>query len=162
MIAILDNIRSVHNVGSIFRTADGAGVRKIYLCGITPKPLDEFGRVRDDFRKVSLGAEESVEWEKVESIVELVKKLKDEGVQVVAVEQDDRSVSYKDWKPDGEVAFVFGSEVGGVSRGVLDMVDVVVDIPMRGKKESVDVGVSFGGIVYEFQSITPPCRRRLL
>src|SRR3989338_5975713 len=94
VVAVLHNIRSVHNVGSVFRTADGAGVGKIYLCGITPSPLDKFGKARKDFVKVSLGAERYVQWKKVRSAISVIRKLKQEGYEIFAVEQARNSVLY--------------------------------------------------------------------
>src|SRR3989338_4544510 len=94
MIAILHNIRSLHNVGSIFRTADAAGIEKLYLCGITPEPVDRFGRFREQFTKVSLGAEKTVKWEKVKITANLIDKLKKEGYKIFAVEQSKNSTPY--------------------------------------------------------------------
>src|SRR5271157_916756 len=93
LIGILHDIRSVHNVGSIFRTADGAGFEKLYLCGITPPPTDRFGKIRPDFAKVALGAEKSVAWESVPDSLGLVKKLKKDGWTILALEQSRKSVS---------------------------------------------------------------------
>src|SRR5437868_13516878 len=93
---LLDNIRSVHNVGSIFRTAEAAGVSKIYCSGTTPVPVDRFGRKRKDFAKVSLGAEEMVEWDYIQSAASLITRLKKEGFQIVAVEQAKNSVDYRE------------------------------------------------------------------
>lgn len=94
MVVILHNIRSTHNVGSIFRTADAAGCEKIYLCGITPAPRDRFGRVNEKIRKVALGAENWVEWEKIDETGRLIKKLKKDGYKILAVEQSKKSVPY--------------------------------------------------------------------
>ena len=94
MIVVLHNIRSIHNVGSIFRTADALGVKKIYLTGVTPSPLDEFGRSRQQFIKVSLGAEKTVDWERVISPVKLINKLEKDGFLFFAVEQSDKSIPY--------------------------------------------------------------------
>ena len=106
VVVVLDNIRSVYNVGSIFRTADGFGVSKIYLCGTTPEPIDRFGRARKDIAKVALGAEQSVEWEYFEKTTDVISKLKKEGVEIVAVEQADNSVSYKENKVSDNVALM--------------------------------------------------------
>jgi tRNA G18 (ribose-2'-O)-methylase SpoU len=148
ILVVLHGIRSVHNVGSIFRTADAAGVKKIYLCGITPTPLDRFGLMRRDFIKVSLGAEKTVAWEKAVSTVKVLEKLKRAGYTIVAVEQSKKSTPYYKFKPREKVALVMGSEVRGVPPAVLGKTDKILEIPMRGKKESLNVAVSFGIAVY--------------
>ena len=154
-ILILDNIRSVMNVGSMFRTANALGMQKIYLCGITPGPLDRFNRPRKDFDKVALGAEKTIEWEHAQDTVELVKKLRTEGVYVVAVEQDSVAKDYKEINisRQGSVAILMGPEVEGVSREVLNEVSVIAEIPMRGSKESLNVGVAFGIAAYRILNI---------
>ena len=148
---ILHDIRSIHNVGSIFRTADGAGVSKIYLTGYTPTPIDRFGRKVDAFTKVSLGAEETVSWEQTE-ITQLIPQLKKDGVQVIAVEQSSDSVPYKELKLESPAAFIFGNEVDGISDEVLKIVDTVIELPMKGEKESLNVAVSAGIVLYHFQN----------
>ena len=145
---ILLDIRSAHNVGSIFRTADAAGVEKIYLVGVTPAPIDRFGRPRKDIAKTALGAERVVKWEVVPDIHPLFEKLRAEGVRIVAVEQDARARDYKGLSPSGDVAFIFGNEVDGVSKEVLDTCDDIIEIPMHGKKESLNVSVSVGVILF--------------
>ena len=147
-IVILDNIRSAHNVGSIFRTCDGAGVEKIYLCGYTPNPIDRFGRVQPEIQKTSLGASESVAWEHANEIGELVEKLRGDGVAIAAVEQYNNSVPYKNWTQTKQTAFVFGNEIDGVQPEVCEIADVVLEIPMLGKKESLNVSVSVGIILF--------------
>lgn len=142
---ILHNIRSVHNVGGLFRTADAAGVSKIFLVGFTPTPLDRFGRPRKDFAKTSLGAEKTVSWESVKTLGPLVKKLKGEGVQIVGLELAPGALHYKTFKTDVPVALVLGNEVSGLTKKELDLCDTVIQIPMAGKKESLNVGVA-GGI----------------
>ena len=148
MVAILHNIRSMHNVGSIFRTADGAGVEKLYLCGITPSPVDEFNKPRPQVIKVSLGAENTVAWEKCNNTQNIIKKLHGEGYEIVAVEQDTRAVPYMEYKANKKIALIFGNEIEGLSKNILDTADAVVDIPMKGEKESLNVGVAFGIIVF--------------
>jgi 23S rRNA (guanosine2251-2'-O)-methyltransferase len=150
-IVILDNIRSVHNVGSIFRTADAAGVSMIYLVGVTPAPIDRFGRARKDFAKVSLGAEKNIDWKSVPEIFELILKLKEDGVSVVAVEQAKNSVSYKTLPKNKKIAFIFGEETKGLSKEVLASADFIAEIPMSGKKESLNVSVSAGIILFEMR-----------
>jgi tRNA G18 (ribose-2'-O)-methylase SpoU len=144
IIVVLDNIRSVHNVGSIFRTSDALGVNKIFLCGCTPTPKDRFGRERKDLAKVALGAEKSIEWEYFETTEESVKKLKKEKFQIIALEQSENSIDYKKVKTKNKTAIILGEEVHGLNKKVLDLADVVMEIPMRGIKESLNVSVSFG------------------
>lgn len=143
-VLILDNIRSAHNVGAIFRTADAVGISKIYLVGITPAPLDRFGRVRSDVAKASLGSEKSVKWESVKTLSPLFKKLKKIGYILVAIEQSKKSLDYKKIKLRGDTAFVVGNEVEGISRKALSACDIVAEIPMAGVKESLNVSVATG------------------
>ncbi len=143
-VAILDNIRSVHNVGSIFRTADALGVEKLYLCGTTPTPLDRFGRARKDLAKVALGAEASVAWEYREDTKDAVIALKKEGFQIIAIEQNKNSKNISEIKPKLAIALIVGNEVGGISNAVLSLCDIIGEIPMAGKKESLNVSVAFG------------------
>lgn len=145
---ILHNIRSVYNVGSIFRTADAAGVSKIYLTGYTPTPLDRFGRPRKDIAKVALGAEKTVPWEHVPNIKPLLKKLKKEKTAIVAVEQSPRSKDYKKFKSSGRTALILGNEVGGIEKNILKQCDHVLEIPMRGEKESLNVSVAAGVVLF--------------
>lgn len=149
-IAVLDNLRSVHNVGSLFRTANAVGIEKIYLCGTTPTPVDKKGIRRKDFAKVALGAEDTVTWEYVESTLHCVKKLKEEGCYLLALEQDENSVDYKEVDVTGKenIAFVIGNEVDGITKDVLEISDVTVEIPMLGTKESLNVTIAFGVAVY--------------
>jgi tRNA G18 (ribose-2'-O)-methylase SpoU len=145
---ILHNIRSNHNVGSIFRTADGAGVSKIYLTGYTPAPLDQFKRVNAEIAKTALGAEESVVWEKQEDIVTLISELKKLGYKVWALEQNDKSVDYREVKLTSKTALIVGNEVGGVEPEVLNLCDQIIEIPMRGSKESLNVAVATGVAIF--------------
>ncbi len=155
---LLPDIRSVHNVASIFRTSDGAGVKKIFLSGYSPAPVDRFGRDRNDFSKVSLGAEKSVVWEVVEDIPAFIKKSKKEGMRVVAIEQDSRSISLQDFKEKvmedkefSKILFIFGNEVGGIEKGILELADEIVEIPMNGEKESLNVSVTAGIVLFCFR-----------
>ena len=149
-VIVLDNIRSAHNVGSIFRTADAAGVARLCLCGTTPIPVDRFGRKRNDIAKVALGAEETVTWEYCKTTRECIEKLKQDNFELIAVEQDKRSIDYQTLQLTGGLgsAFIFGDEVGGVSAEILDAVNTIIEIPMRGKKESLNVSVSVGIILF--------------
>jgi 23S rRNA (guanosine2251-2'-O)-methyltransferase len=141
---ILNDIRSIYNVGSVFRTADAVGVDKIFLTGYTPTPHDRFGRNRKDLAKVALGAENIVLWEYKKSALALVKKLKKDGVMVIAIEQSSRSEHYKKIVIKQPVAFVYGNEVDGIDPVILKECSVVAEIPMAGKKESLNVSVSAG------------------
>ena len=158
MVVVLDNIRSLHNVGSVFRTSDAVGVEKIYLCGITPTPLDRLERVRPPFSKVALGAEENVLWEKRASSWRVIDKLKHDGYKVFAVEQDKRSVPYYKVRAKGKIALVFGHEVRGLPESVLSRADKILEIPMAGIKKSLNISVAFGIVsrseepTYELQS----------
>jgi 23S rRNA (guanosine2251-2'-O)-methyltransferase len=145
---ILYNIRSAHNVGSIFRTADGAGVAKVFLVGYTPHPIDRFGRVQEEIRKTSLGAAVSMPWEACESIEPLLVRLRSEGCTVVAVEQHERAFSYRTFTQPSDVAYIFGNEVEGVPCTLCDMSDAIIEIPMAGIKESLNVSVAAGVILF--------------
>ena len=149
-IVILDNIRSAHNVGSIFRTADGAGAEKIYLLGYTPAPRDRFGRVSAEIAKTSLGASETIPWECVntEDATTLLTRLKADGFEVVAIEQTSESISLQNFVPQPKVAYIFGNEIDGVSANLIKEADIVVEIPMLGMKESLNVSVSAGIVLF--------------
>ncbi|MCL4406282.1 MAG: TrmH family RNA methyltransferase [Patescibacteria group bacterium] len=146
MIVVLHNVRSLHNVGSIFRTADAAGFSKIYLCGITPEPVDRFGRIRPQMSKVALGAEKYLEWEKAKSTGRLLNRLSKDGYKVVSLEQDGRSIPFDKIKfsRKDKIALVVGNEVRGLPKSVLEKSDKIIEIPMAGKKESLNVAVAFG------------------
>ncbi len=150
---ILHDIRSVHNVGSIFRTSDALGVSKIYLTGYTPTPIDHFGKVRSDISKTALGAEKTISWEYFKTANNLIKKLKAEKFQIIAVEQDEKSTDYKKFKPKYPIAILVGNEVKGISKTILNKVDLVVEIPMKGEKESLNVGVAFGVALFRILNI---------
>lgn len=143
-VVILDNIRSTFNVGSVFRTSDGAGISKIYLVGITPTPD------HNKIKKTALGAENYVTWEHVASIENLVEKLKDEGFRIYAVEQSKNSIDYREVQLTDRSAFIFGNEISGVSPQTLNLVDDVLEIPMKGKKNSLNVSTTVGIILYQF------------
>lgn len=141
---IIHNIRSAENVGSIFRTSDAAGVSKIYLTGYTPAPTDRFGRAVSKIAKTALGAEQSVPWEQYTDVFGLIKKLKADGTKVVALEQAEDSVPYDQYKVEGPTALLVGNEVDGVEEGVLGACDAIIEIPMKGQKESLNVSVAAG------------------
>jgi tRNA G18 (ribose-2'-O)-methylase SpoU len=153
VIVILDSIRSTYNVGSIFRTADALGVRQIILGGTTPAPVDRFGRERADIAKVSLGAEKSVSWKYAKSVLPVLKKLKKEGYQIIAIEQSEKSMDYKKVRVSDRVAFVMGAEVEGVNKSILKVADIIAEIPMFGQKESLNVSVSFGVALFRILDI---------
>lgn len=146
---ILYNIRSSHNVGSIFRTCDGAGVDKLFLVGYTPAPIDRFGRPVGEINKTSLGASAMVPWENVDDVTGLIKQLQAEGVEVVAVEQGPGSVSLYDYNEPENVAYVMGNEVDGVPSEIVSLCDVAIEIPMHGAKESLNVSVCTGIVLFQ-------------
>jgi len=150
---ILHNIRSVHNVGSIFRTADACGISKIYLTGYTPTPTDKFDRERKDLSKVALGAEKNIPWEKCQSVPSLIKKLKKGGFLIISLEQSPKSVDYKKIKIKDETAFILGNEVKGIPESILKISDLVTEIPMHGKKESLNVSVAAGILLFRVLNI---------
>ncbi len=141
---LLHNIRSTHNVGSIFRTSDALGVNKIYLSGYTPTLLDRFDRPRKDVAKVALGAEKTIEWEYIKDPKQIIQKLKKDSFQIIGLEQSEKSVDYKKIKVKYPMLFVVGNEVDGMESDIIDMCDVVAEIPMMGDKESLNVSVAFG------------------
>jgi 23S rRNA (guanosine2251-2'-O)-methyltransferase len=143
-VIILHNIRSVENVGAMFRTADAAGVNKIYLTGYTPAPVDRFGRKRPDLHKSALGAEDFVAWEAYKSISRVFSKLKKENYLIIGIEQAKNSVDYKKVKLKNKNAFIVGAEVTGIPKDVLKKCDIIAEIPMYGKKESLNVSVALG------------------
>jgi 23S rRNA (guanosine2251-2'-O)-methyltransferase len=152
LIVIAHDIRSVHNVGSIFRTADAAGVTKIFLCGITPAPLDRFKEVRADFAKVALGAEKYIAWESAKTTAGVIKQLKKDGYEIFALEQSKRSVPYyeaaRQMRADSRAAIIVGNEVKGLPPSILKVADHILEIPMMGKKESLNVAVAFGIVAF--------------
>lgn len=145
---ILHNIRSIQNVGAIFRTADGAGVSKIFLCGYTPAPIDRFGRPRTALLKTALGATDTVPWEVCEDATALILHLQRESIQIISVEQHEHAIPYTEHTLTHDTAFIFGNEVEGVPEVLSLAADVIVHIPMRGKKESLNVGTTAGIILF--------------
>ena len=140
---LVEDIRSVYNVGSIFRTADSFGAEKIYLTGITSFPP------RDDLHKTALGAEESVAWEYDKNSVQLAKKIKKQGIQLVLIEQTKESKNIFDINIDFPICFIVGNEVDGVSEALSELADIHLEIPMNGIKQSLNVSVATGIIGYE-------------
>jgi tRNA G18 (ribose-2'-O)-methylase SpoU len=148
IIIILDNIRSLNNIGSVFRTADAFLIEKIYLCGITAKPPHK------DIQKTALGATDSVAWEYAEDTFTLVNKLQSEGVFVASIEQAELSVDLQDFSLQAaqKYALVFGNEVKGVQQEVVSESDVVIEIPQYGTKHSLNISVSAGVVIWDFFS----------
>ncbi|MDR9400618.1 MAG: RNA methyltransferase [Psychroflexus sp.] len=148
LILILDNVRSLHNVGALFRTADAFLIEKIYLCGITAQPPHK------DIRKTALGATESVAWEYVKDISVLIDKLKNQTLELIAIEQADNAISLHDYQPQlkQKTAMIFGNEVKGVSQKVIDLCDQVLEIPQFGTKHSLNISVSAGVCIWDYFS----------
>jgi 23S rRNA (guanosine2251-2'-O)-methyltransferase len=140
---ILHNIRSAYNVGSIFRTADAVGVEKIYLTGYTPNP-DKDKKIE----KTALGAEKYVLWQSYRNLNYLLKKLKKEKLKIVALEQSEKSIPYYKFKPQFDIVLILGNEVRGLNEKILKKCDYILEIPMFGKKESLNVAVAFGIVAY--------------
>lgn len=147
---LLHNIRSAHNVGSIFRTADAAGASHIYLTGYTPTPYDRFGRAQKEIRKTALGAEQTVEWSYTRSPKVAITRLKRKGWTVIGVEQDARAKEYRSVRMIGRTLFVFGNEIRGLSPSLRSSCDLLVEIPMRGRKESLNVAVAAGVVLFHY------------
>lgn len=152
---IAHNIRSAHNVGAIFRTCDGAGAAKIYLSGYTPEPANKNKmeetktKAEKMLGKTALGAEISVPWERADDLEQLILKLKKQRVNIVALEKTENSILMKDFAMKFPMALILGNEVDGVSENVLEKCDNVLEIPMRGKKESLNVSVAAGIAIYK-------------
>lgn len=144
--AVLNNIRSLYNVGSIFRTADGVGVEKIWLCGVTGIPPS------NKISKTALGAEKSVPWEFSKDVVSCVRHLKEGGYKIVLLEQTLNSLPYQEFIPSAPIALVLGNEVEGVSEELLSLCDAALEIDMAGLKISLNVTVAFGIVAYHFRN----------
>jgi len=155
VVLSMHNIRSTHNVGAIFRTADAAGVSEIFLIGVTPDPIDRFGRKRSDVAKAALGAEDTIKWQHFtdEQFLEKVSALKKEGFQVIAIEQSENSVDYKTIKASENILIVMGNEVDGLPKEVIEVSDFVAEIPMLGEKESLNVSVATGVSLFRILNI---------
>ena len=146
LVIVLDNIRSLNNIGSFFRTSDAFNVEKIYLCGITAKPPHR------DINKTALGATDSVEWEHVESTEEIVKSLKQSGYSICSIEQAENTTALNEVNNlnDSKFALVFGNEVDGVDQKIIDLPDRIIEIPQFGTKHSLNVSVCAGVVMWEF------------
>ncbi len=146
LIIILDDIRSLNNIGSVFRTSDAFLIEKIYLCGITATPPNK------EIHKTALGATETVVWEHCESVLEVIEKLKSEGVKVFAIEQVESAIFLQDFEVETNVkyALVFGNEVFGVSQNAIELCDGTIEIPQLGTKHSLNIAVSAGIVIWDF------------
>lgn len=157
LLVVCHDIRSDHNVGSIFRTADAAGFTAIYLSGITPGPLDRFKRENKKLTKVSLHAEQYVPYEHVVSITRLIDRLRKQGFTVVSLEQHPRAVPFtkleKSLVKKMKIALVVGNEVQGLPTAVLKKADLITEIPMYGQKESLNVAVAFGIVAFALRGV---------
>jgi 23S rRNA (guanosine2251-2'-O)-methyltransferase len=144
-IVILDNVRSLNNIGSVFRTADGFLIRSIYLCGITATPPHK------DIRKTALGATDSVEWKYFSKTADAIKKLRKEGYKIVAIEQTDESIMLNEFplQQNKSYALIFGHEMKGVDQSVIDMSDASIEIPQFGTKHSFNISVSVGIVLWD-------------
>ncbi len=149
----LHNIRSVYNVGSVLRTADALGVKHIYFSGYTPLPVDRFGRKREDLAKTALGAEQNIPWSFFESPHEEITKLKKEGFVILGLEQDTSAVDIfkyqQNFSQDTEIILALGEETKGMEQWQRDLCDTLLEIPMRGEKESLNVSVAGAVALYE-------------
>lgn len=145
IIVVLDNIRSLNNIGSVFRTCDAFLIEKIYLCGITAIPPHK------DIHKTALGSTETVEWEYVKNIMDLIQKLKSENVKVISIEQAVNATILNDFQPESNTtyALVFGNEVKGVKQEVVSASDMVLEIPQFGTKHSLNISVSVGVVIWD-------------
>jgi len=144
---VLNDIRSLYNVGSIFRTADGAGVEKLWLCGITGHPPDT------QISKTALGAEKEVPWEYRRDVLTLLKELKSKGYRIVFLEQLAESIAYQDYRSSGPLCLVLGNEISGVSEELVALCDETLEIEMAGLKNSLNVSVAFGIVAYHFRNM---------
>ena len=149
VIVLLDNVRSLHNVGSVFRTCDAMAVEKLYLCGITAKPPHR------EIQKTAIGATESVNWEYMHDAISIIHRYKKEGYTIISVEQTSNSVALGNynWKNE-KVLFVFGNEVDGVNQKIIDLSDFSLEIPQWGTKHSFNITVSAGIVLWDLKSKT--------
>ena len=162
VIVVLDNIRSMHNIGSVFRTSDAFLIEKIYLCGITATPPNK------EIRKTALGATESVDWEYVKEINELIPELKSKGFKILSIEQTESSQNLSEFEfhPNEKYAVIFGNEVEGVQQSVINESDFCLEIPQGGTKHSLNVSVCAGIVLWEtylkleIRSLPQPLQRR--
>lgn len=145
IIVILDNVRSLNNIGSIFRSSDAFLIKKIYLCGITATPPHK------DIHKTALGATDTVAWEYEENALDVVKKLQEQNIKVIAIEQAENATFLNKFTPEENTtyALIFGNEVRGVSQNVVSQSDLVIEIPQYGTKHSLNIAVSAGIVLWD-------------
>lgn len=146
VIVVLDNVRSMHNIGSVFRTADGFAIEKLYLCGITAQPPHR------EIEKTALGATQSVAWEHFETTLDAVASLRSDGYEIIAIEQASGSTMLNTFQPDvkKKYALIFGNEVNGVSDEVMTQIDECIEIPQFGTKHSFNIVISAGIVLWDF------------
>lgn len=146
VVVVLDNVRSMHNVGSVFRTADGFAVEKVVLCGITAQPPHR------EIEKTALGATQSVAWEHVEDTLQAVNTLRQQGYTIIAIEQAENSIMLHTYQPylSAKYALIFGNEVNGVSDEVMQEIDYCIEIPQFGTKHSFNIVISAGIVLWDF------------
>jgi tRNA G18 (ribose-2'-O)-methylase SpoU len=146
LVVILDNVRSMHNIGSIFRTSDGFAIEKIYLCGITAQPPHR------EIEKTALGATQSIEWIYFEDVCDAINALKTDGYKIIAIEQAENSTLLNNYQPEisDKYALIFGNEVNGVSDEAMQMIDTCIEIPQFGTKHSFNIVVSAGIVLWDF------------
>lgn len=146
VVVVLDNVRSMHNIGSVFRTADGFAIEKLYLCGITAQPPHR------EIEKTALGATQSVAWVHFETTLEAVASLREEGYEIIAIEQASGSIMLNTFQPESskKYALIFGNEVNGVSEEVMAQIDKCIEIPQFGTKHSFNIVISAGIVLWDF------------
>jgi 23S rRNA (guanosine2251-2'-O)-methyltransferase len=146
VIVVLDNVRSMHNIGSVFRTADGFAIEKLYLCGITAQPPHR------EIEKTALGATQSVAWTHFESTLEAIASLREDGYEIIAIEQASGSIMLNTFQPESskKYALIFGNEVNGVSEEVMAQIDKCIEIPQFGTKHSFNIVISAGIVLWDF------------
>ncbi len=148
VVVVLNSIRSSYNVGSIFRTSDGAMIEKLYLCGYTPHPP------KKDVLKTALGSQDSVEWEFVENPKSVVEKYKSKGYTICALEQTSKNINYSEVRKNNlPLCLIIGNEISGVNQELIDLCDISIEIPQYGIKQSLNVAVAYGIAIFEFRRI---------
>lgn len=148
VVVVLNSIRSSYNVGSIFRTSDGAMIEKLFLCGYTPHPP------KKEVLKTALGSQESIDWEFVENPVSVIKKYKEKGYTICALEQTNKNISYSEiTKSDLPLCLIVGNEISGVNQELIDLCDISIEIPQFGIKQSLNVAVAYGIAIFELRKI---------
>lgn len=161
IVLVVHNVRSAHNVGSVLRTAEGLGIDQVYLTGYSPYPLSKddarlphlAAKTHKQISKTALGAENSLKWTRQEDISRLIKDLKMENYQIVALEQTRTATDLTKFKSGSDLALIVGSELGGLDKSVLDLCDVHIHIPMSGKKESFNVSVAAAIALYHLRNL---------